>query len=162
MPEAISNTSPLLYLYRIGALDWLPRLFDEVWVPTAVVTELKEGQRKGYDVPIPSRYAWLQVVDPRSMPSEWLALDLGPGERAAMALALENPERTILLDDALARRVAQAAGLHVWGTLRILLEAKSQGLTKQIRPLVDRLTNAGMWLSDEIRLRILDLAGEKE
>lgn len=23
MPEAISNTSPLLYLYRIGILEWL-------------------------------------------------------------------------------------------------------------------------------------------
>ena len=27
MPEAISNTSPLLYLYRIEALNWLPELF---------------------------------------------------------------------------------------------------------------------------------------
>ncbi|WP_417914024.1 hypothetical protein [Candidatus Electronema sp. JM] len=24
MPEAVSNTSPLLYLHRIGAADWLP------------------------------------------------------------------------------------------------------------------------------------------
>ena len=30
MPEAISNTSPLLYLYRIDVLQWLPELFDEV------------------------------------------------------------------------------------------------------------------------------------
>ena len=28
MPEAISNTSPLLYLYRIGAMDWLPKMFS--------------------------------------------------------------------------------------------------------------------------------------
>jgi hypothetical protein len=27
MPDAISNTSPLLYLHRIGAINWLPRLF---------------------------------------------------------------------------------------------------------------------------------------
>ncbi len=32
MPKAISNTSPLLYLYRVGVLDWLPKLFDEVWL----------------------------------------------------------------------------------------------------------------------------------
>ena len=30
MPEAITNTSPLLYLYRIGVLEWLPGLFNEV------------------------------------------------------------------------------------------------------------------------------------
>ncbi|WP_207213844.1 hypothetical protein [Sorangium cellulosum] len=62
----------------------------------------------------------MKIVDPRSKPSEWLALDLGAGELAAMALALEHPSRVILLDDALARRTAQAAGLVVWGTLKIL------------------------------------------
>jgi len=58
MLEAISNTSPLVYLYRIGVIDWLPRLFNEVWIPTAVSDELNEGQRKGFDVPDPSRFAW--------------------------------------------------------------------------------------------------------
>lgn len=37
MGNVISNTSPLLYLYRIGALEWLPHLFGEVWVPEAVL-----------------------------------------------------------------------------------------------------------------------------
>jgi len=160
MPEAITNTSPALYLYRIGALDWLSVLFSETWIPSAVVLELKEGQRRGYDVPNPNDYPWLQVIDPRSMPSEWLTSDLGPGERAAMALALENPDRVVLLDDALARRIAQAAGLQVWGTLGVLLEAKSQGLTLSIEPLVNRLEDSGMWISDKIRQRVLTLAGE--
>ena len=160
MPEAISNTSPLVYLYRIQAIDWLPQLFSSVWTPTAVVEELKEGQRRGFDVPSPRRYPWLEVVDPRATPSEWLSLDLGPGELAAMALALENRTRVILLDDWLARRTAQAAGLRVWGTLKVLLEAKSQGLTERIEPLVARLSETGMWLPTEIRERILALAGE--
>jgi hypothetical protein len=50
MPKAICNTSPLLYLYRIGAIERLPKLFDEVWTPSAVTDELKEGRQKGYDV----------------------------------------------------------------------------------------------------------------
>jgi hypothetical protein len=74
MPEAISNTSPLLYLYRIEALDWLPELFTQIWTPMAVVHELQEGRRKGYDVPNPADYAWLHIMEPRSMPSEWLIL----------------------------------------------------------------------------------------
>ena len=68
MPEAISNTSPLLYLYRIGTIDWLPKLFTELWIPTAVLDELHEGQRKGYDVPAPSNYVWLHVINPRTTP----------------------------------------------------------------------------------------------
>lgn len=160
MPEAITNTSPLLYLYRIQAIDWLPRLFDEVWAPDAVKDELLAGQSKGYDVPNPADYTWLKIVNPTSMPSEWLALDLGAGEIAAMALALENPSHVILLDDGLARRTAQAAGLQVWGTLKILLEAKSQGLIEKIEPFVANLSEAGMWVSTEVKQRILLLAGE--
>ena len=160
MHRAISNTSPLLYLYRIGVLEWFPKLFSGVWTPTAVVTELQEGREKGYDVPNPSDYDWLQVVEPHLVPSEWLALDLGAGELETMELALEHPGQVVLLDDALARRIAQAAGLTVWGTLRILLEAKSQGLTQSIEPLVDQLRKSGMWISDGIRQRVLARAGE--
>jgi predicted nucleic acid-binding protein len=161
MAKAVSNTSPLLYLYRIDVVDWLPKLFTEIWTPGAVVTEFEEGQRRGYDVPNPRDYEWLKIIDPRSTPSEWLALDLGKGKLAAMALALENPERTILLDDELARRTAKAAGLNVRGALGILLDAKSQGLTERVEPLIERLEHSGMWLSPDVRDRILILAGEK-
>ena len=124
MLKAISNTSPLLYLYRIGGIQWLLRLFSEIWVPEAVKNELQEGRRKGYDVPNLDDYLWLNIVNPKSTPSEWLTLDLGTGEIAVMALALENPDKVVLLDDTLARRIAQAAGLQIWRTLKILLEAK--------------------------------------
>lgn len=160
MLKAISNTSPLLYLYRIDAINWLPKLFDEVWTPEAVKNELLAGRSKGYDVPNPDDYPWLGVVDPKSMPSEWLALDLGIGEIAAMALALENPKRIVLLDDMLARRTAQVAGLQVWGTLKVLLEAKSQGLVDKIEPYIAKLSESGMWVTAEVKQHILNLAGE--
>lgn len=160
MPKAISNTSPLLYLYRISAIDLLPKLFDEVWTAESVNNELLAGRNKGYDVPNPADYPWLQIVTPKSMPSEWLALDLGAGELGAMALALENPGHVVLLDDMLARRTAQVAGLQVWGTLKILLEAKSQGAIEKIEPYVTKLSEAGMWISSEVKQRILILAGE--
>ncbi len=161
MPNVITNTSPLVYLYRIGVLEWLPQLFSEIWIPSAVVRELREGIRRGYDVLNPDEYAWLKVKDASAIPSEWLVLDLGPGEIAAMALALENPNDVALLDDMRARKIAEAAGLQVWGTLRVLLEAKSQGLTDRIEPLITRLAETGMWISEDIRERILTLAGEK-
>ena len=160
MTKVISNTSPLLYLYRINAIGWLPKLFDEIWTPHAVKSELLAGRSKGYDVPDPADFDWLHVINPISMPSEWLALDLGAGELAAMALALENPQHIVLLDDMLARRTAQAAGLQVWGTLKVLLEAKSQGLVDKVEPYVAGLNDAGMWVSAEVKHRILVLAGE--
>lgn len=160
MAEAVSNTSPLLYLYRIQALHLLPALFEEVWTPGAVVEELRIGRERGHDVPEPSAYDWLRIVDPISVPSEWLASDLGPGELAALALVLENPGKTVLLDDALARRVAEAAGLTVWGTLRVLLEAKTRRLIDRIAPSINGLSQAGMRISPAIRHRVLALADE--
>ena len=151
MVDAIINTSPLLYLYRAKVLSWFPQLFGEIWTPNAVVDELNEGRKKGYDVPEPVDYHWLEIVAPRSVPSEWLTLDLGAGELETMALALENTNRIVILDDALARRIAQAAGLEVWGTLRVLLEAKSRGMTTSVIPHINHLVSAGMWISDEIR-----------
>ena len=141
-------------------MEWLGQLFEEVWVPDAVLRELEEGRRRGYDVPRPEGYAWVERVNPKQMPAEWFALDLGRGELAAMALSLEHLEHIILLDYLLARRVAEAAELQVWGTLRVLLEGKKTGLTQELAPYVDRLVDAGMWLSADIRRRILRLAGE--
>jgi predicted nucleic acid-binding protein len=158
--RAISNTSPLLYLHRIGGLPWLRELFAEIWIPQAVVDELVEGARRGHDVPRTADLEWIDVVEPGSVPSEWLALDLGAGELAAMALALENSDRIVILDDSLARRIGQAAGLRVWGTLKILLEAKARGLADSLSPLLDRLEAAGMWISRDVRDRILVLADE--
>jgi predicted nucleic acid-binding protein len=160
MFKAITNTSPLLYLYRIGAIHWLPQLFEEIRVPDAVMIELNEGRQRGYDVPMVKNYSWLTITNPQFTPSAWFALDLGAGELAAMSLALENPLYVILLDDALARKTAQAAGLTVWGTLKVLLEAKRVGLIPEIAPSVDQLNKAGMWLSAEMRQRVLALANE--
>ena len=49
MSECISNTSPLLYLYRIEALRCIPILCGDVRIPQAVARELSEGQQKGYE-----------------------------------------------------------------------------------------------------------------
>ena len=141
-------------------MNWLPRLCEEVWIPHAVAQELSEGMRRGYSVPDPQRYEWLTVTDPHAVPSQWLNVDLGAGELAVLALALEHSECIVLLDDRQARRIAQSAGLRVWGTLRVLIEAKSQGLIQRVGTHMDRLEGVCMWMSAAIRRRVLVLAGE--
>ena len=141
-------------------LGWPEALFGEVWVPHAVLRELQEGRRQGHDVPDLAKLPWVVVRDPGAVPPEWLDLDLGSGELAAMALAIEHPGRLLLLDDALARRAAKAAGLPVSGTLKVLLEAKEAGLTRAVQPVLDRLIQAGLWVSEDLRRDILALAGE--
>ena len=161
MADAVSNTSPLLYLHRLGIVEWLPELFDNTLTPDAVWNELAEGEKLGYNVPQHQLYQWLMIKNPKSLPPKWVSLDLGAGELAAMALALEHPDHILLLDDLLARRVAQTAGLTVWGTLRVILEGKSAGLIKHVAPLLNEAERAGLWMSEKIRRRVLKLANEQ-
>ncbi len=69
MPPAISNTSPLLHLYRADLLEHLSQLLGEVWVPEAVERELREGRRRGYDVPNTSDYR--SLTHEQCHPSGW-------------------------------------------------------------------------------------------
>jgi predicted nucleic acid-binding protein len=49
---------------------------------------------------------------------------------------------------------------QVWGTLKLLLEAKSHGIIEKVEPYVLKMSDVGMWISAEIKERILKLAGE--
>ena len=53
-----------------------------------------------------------------------------------------------------------SAELTVRGTLGIFLEAKSRGLTERVEPWINKLEDAGMWISPEVRHRILSIASE--
>jgi hypothetical protein len=159
--KAACSVSPVIYLYRIGALDWLPKLFEEIWMPTCVLEDLLEARFIGYDVPSPFDLPWVQYEDPElTVPSAWMSLDLSSGEVAAMSLAFENRDCVVLLDDPLARRAAHNVGIQYWGTIKILLEAKECGLIEKITPYVDKLARSSLLLSEENRQRILVLAGE--
>ncbi|MGB8212963.1 MAG: DUF3368 domain-containing protein [Anaerolineales bacterium] len=163
MTRATCSISPIVFLYRIGALQWLPELFDEIWMPSVVMDDLLQARFVGYDIPSPFDLPWVQFADPQlTIPVAWVSLDLSSGEVAAMSLAFENPDCIVLLDEPIGRRAAHMVGIKYWGTLKILLEAKSHGLTESIAPYVDRLGDTGLWIAGETRQRILKLAGEGE
>jgi predicted nucleic acid-binding protein len=87
-------------------------------------------------------------------------MDLGPGETAALALALESADAITILDDALARRHAEVLGLRLTGTLGVLLDAKRAGLIARVMPLIEDLQSLGFRLSGQTRDAMLCLAGE--
>jgi predicted nucleic acid-binding protein len=89
-----------------------------------------------------------------------LVVDLGPGETETLALALESGNAVVVIDDALARRVAAMLGLPYRGTLGLLLDAKTARVVKAVGPLLDRLKSLGFRLSRETESSVLELAGE--
>jgi predicted nucleic acid-binding protein len=159
MREAVSNTSPLLYLHQLRQLELLEQLYGKIIVPAGVVTELAAGKALGHDVPDVKAVSWIEMVQVPSADLLLLATDLGNGEREAIALAQQRNIR-VLLDDALARRHADLMGVRVTGTLGVLLKAKRAGHLPSIAGLIEQLTALGFYLAPQTRDAALRLANE--
>ena len=159
---AVSNTSPLLRFSSIGRLDLLRQQYDDVTIPLAVWSELVvDGGRRPGAADIAAA-PWIQRRAPAATPLlARLVEELGPGEAEAIALASELGGATaLLLDDRKGRRIARGLGLAVVGSAGVLLAAKQRGLISFVRPLLDELRGAGLYLDDTAFNEILHLAGE--
>lgn len=107
-------------------------------------------------------FPWIHVREVSAKKFLPFATDLGPGEREAIALALETKDSLLLMDDALARRHALHLGVQVTGTLGVLIKAKRSGHVKQVHPILERLESLGFRLDPVTRAAVLKLAGEPE
>ena len=80
----VVNASPLILLAKVGHLDLLAELADEVIIPASVVNEVKQGP---LDDPAPQ---WLvgagaRLIVPDPEPTQALsAWDLGQGETTVL------------------------------------------------------------------------------
>ena len=160
MTDVVADTSPLQYLFQLGLIDLLPKLFGSVLVPKAVAHELAVGRSLGGELPDPAGLGWavlLSVVVPPALD----AFDgLGPGEREVLSLALNRPGSLAILDDRAARRAARDLGIPITGTAGILLRAKKASLVAELSPLLERLTRTGFRLDTSTRRTLLELADE--
>lgn len=156
----ICNTSPLQYLHQLGLLHILPALAGEVVVPIAVDEELAVGRQAGVSLPDPKTLSWVSLRRPQSQPALPLIHDLGPGETEVLMLALEASDPVVVLDDALARRLAETLKLRLTGTVGLLLDAKRAELIETVGPWLDRLQALRFRLSPQTRAAVLRLAGE--
>ena len=143
----IADAGPLHYLILDEHIDLLPQFFGEVIIPTAVRDELMHPS-----APSPVR-AWLAAPPP------WVqcmaaartnqSLALGPGEREAIALALELRADLLLVDDKKARHAAERYGIAVAGTLLLLKIAHDRGLLS-FPDSVEKLRQSGFRLSSRL------------
>jgi predicted nucleic acid-binding protein len=160
LPDIACDTSAIQYLYQLELLDILPRLGDRVLVPPSVVDEIEVGRTVGVPLPDLTGLEWITVQRPVSGAAIPLLTDLGPGEAEVLMLAIEQDNVVAVLDDAIARRIADTLDLPFTGTLGLLLDAKRAGLVPAIGPLLDRLHALRFRLAPETRKVILNLAGE--
>ncbi|MEX0642189.1 MAG: hypothetical protein WD468_05785 [Pirellulales bacterium] len=143
----VSDTSPLNYLILIHAIDVLPRLFSDIYVPTKVMEELKRagtpGLVKSWAASPPP---WLNVATP--LVAIMTSIQLDPGELQAIALAKELHAETILIDERKGRRVASEHGLNAVGTLNVLEFAAERKLV-ELKSTLQALRQTTFYITDE-------------
>src|SRR5438046_709045 len=106
----VSDTTPLNYLVLINAAEVLPKLFEQVYVPTSVLRELSHARTpEAVRVWSQSPPHWLKVADPSVRLSSTASLDIG--EADAISLAKERGIFNILIDEYLGRKIALSEGL---------------------------------------------------
>lgn len=125
-----------------------------------MVREIAAGRALGVALPELTTLRWIKVRKVAGLTVLPLVSDLGAGEREVLALALEADHPLVVLDDALARRVARRLDLTLTGTLGLLLKAKQGGRIARLQPLLDRLETLNFRLDPATRLSVLSLAGE--
>jgi len=160
VPDVISDTSPIQYLFQVGLLNLLFTLYEEVIIPEAVNAELDEGRRHGIELPEAEVMAQFTVRTVGIEQKIALPTTLGSGEKEVLALAAASPSCLVLIDDGLARQHALRLGLRFTGTLGVLLKSKQSGLLIEIRSVLDKLEAKGFRIDEGTRTLVLKLAQE--
>jgi uncharacterized protein len=85
-----------------------------------------------------------------------LKRELNDGEAEVIALAVEDRNAHVLMDEFEARQVAEVFHLGKTGVVGILIRAKLQGMIPSLRQELERLRlEGGFWISDELILKAL-------
>lgn len=158
----IADTSVILNLCRVQHEHLLQQVFKRVLIPDEVAgefTRLTKIQKRFSGLALP---VWIEILPaPKSVPIEVIQAELHAGEAAAIALFLKQKADALLIDESIGRSVAEKLGIRTMGIIRILIEARDRNLIPNIKYLLDRLeAEANFWISRELRLQVLKLAGE--
>jgi predicted nucleic acid-binding protein len=154
MIQVIADATLLRYLIEIEVVDILPVLFGQIMAPPAVIHDLQHP-----NTPVPIRIwiaslpPWVVMQAPRSAVDPALSR-IGAGEREAILLAHEHQPALLVTDDRRARRVAEARGLRVVGTVWVLERAAERGLI-DLPPTLTRLLTTNIRLHPAVIQNVL-------
>lgn len=149
----VADASPLIVFCQIDRLDLVQGILGELLIPPSVAAEIAPS--------LGAPPAWIRVapLPPDRGLFSWEA-SLDRGESEAISLALSVAATQILLDDRPARRAAESLGLHVVGSLGMLLEALRMGLIADVQPLMDAMIRMGFHVGSSLYDDVLKLADE--
>ena len=146
----ISDTSCFIILTKIGELELLHKIYGQIITTPEIAAE--------YGEKLPEWVEITAVTD--KYRQQILEMQIDKGESSAIALALEIPDSTIILDDYKARKIAEQLGITYTGTIGVIIKAKLKKLIPSIKPLLEKIKKTDFHLSAEIELLALKEANE--
>ena len=151
MPKTIiSDTSCLIILTNIGELELLHKVYGQI------ITTPDIAEEYGETLPV-----WIEIIAAKdNYRQKLLEMQIDKGESSAIALALEMPDSTVIIDDYKARKIAERLGIAFTGTIGVIIKAKLIGIIPSIKPLLQKIKQTDFRLSAEIELNALKEANE--
>ncbi len=136
----IADTSCLISLYNAGILQILEELFYEVYITSEIQIEF--GQ------PLPN---WIKLKNPKNTAQlDSLYAQLDKGEASALALALQEENSIIIIDELKGRNIARNLGVRTTGTIGVLILAKEKGFLLELMKTIDKLVDNGLRISKKL------------
>lgn len=148
----VADSSPLIALCRIGRLELLRDLFEQLVIPEAVWQEVVVSQPGKAGVTEMAAATWIEQQTVKDRPLvNLLRQDLGAGESEAIVLAREISADVLLMDERRGREAAKRLGITCTGLVGVLLEARRRGIVNDPAGIAQDLRDiAGFWISDEL------------
>ena len=146
----IADASCFIILYKIGELQLLQKVFEEVYTTVEIADE--------FGLPLPS---WINVESVKDEERQKkLEREVDRGEASALALSFEVENAIVILDDQKARKLAEKLRINYTGTLGLILRAKLEGIIPSVKQLLEKIKSTNFRFSEEILSEILKDAGE--
>lgn len=163
----VSDTTPLLTLFKIGRIDILNKLYNSVHIPFAVFEELTRNTEYPEEAEYFRNCPFLEVhsdlsADRVSLLQRATGLDLGESE--AIILADEKQPSLLLIDESKGRVVAESMKLTITGSIGILFAAYQKKLltVDEIDQSVSMLKGMNRFIGEKLFNLLLSLVHNKK
>ena len=141
MPKTIiADTSCFIILTNIGELELLHKVYGEI------ITTIEIASEYGDALP-----EWVEIKSVRDKyRQQLLEMQIDKGESSAIALAIEIPDSTVILDDYKARKITERLGINYTGTIGVIIKAKLKEIIPSIKPFLEKIKRTNFRLSIDI------------
>lgn len=126
----VSDSGPLTVLAKLNLLPLLAELYGRILIAESVYMEMVTvGLVRGYEDAARIRLFWSQMgwqplaIDAEVAVPSLRTVNLDRGEKDTLALALTLEHALMLMDESAGRAVARSHGVHVRGSLGVLIDA---------------------------------------